>query len=180
MQSSEQSSELIERLVQPERPAVAAHLLARMREHHVTRWIARGSSDPLENEQAHGERPIPRQRQQRDRAHLDDVAGNGDGPELPRLVREPARDDAEPVAEPPAANARRRQRESPPVRFRCRATARERRHVRGGAGQAGDGRTAQGCTWRRPRTDPSARPNRRGPRAPPPARKQTSPTPLRR
>jgi hypothetical protein len=81
-----------------------------VREHHITRRVASRLADPFEDDQQRRHLPAPGQRQQRHCRHLDDVAGDRDRPELAGAVAEPARDQAQAVAEQFAEAGDRRHR----------------------------------------------------------------------
>ena len=97
-QGAEQRPQLVERLVHPERPAVA-NLLRRMGQHHVPWWIPGRTPEPLEDDQHARELPAQGEGKQRHGGHLDDVAEDGDRPELTRPVAEPSGDQSEAVPE---------------------------------------------------------------------------------
>ena len=97
-QRSEQGPELIQRLVQAERPPVTSHLPAGVGQQDGPRRVSDRLADPLEDQQRRRRRPAPGQRQRGDRGHLDDVAEDGDGPELTGTIRQSTRDHAQAVA----------------------------------------------------------------------------------
>jgi hypothetical protein len=61
---ADQGAELVQRLVEPERPAVAPDLLGRMGEHDVARRVPRGLAHAFEDDQEGGHLPVPSQRQE--------------------------------------------------------------------------------------------------------------------
>ena len=80
-----------------EAPTIS-HLPGGVREHHITRWVAGRLADALEDNQQGGNRPVPGQRQERHRGHLDDIAEDGDRPVLAALVTEATRNQAQAVS----------------------------------------------------------------------------------
>ena len=84
--------------MQAERPPVTSHLPAGVGQQDGPRRVSDRLADPLEDQQRRRRRPAPGQRQRGDRGHLDDVAEDGDGPELTGTIRQSTRDHAQAVA----------------------------------------------------------------------------------
>ena len=84
-----------------------------MREHRVAGRVAGRLAHAFENDEHRGNRPAPGQGQERNGDHLDDVAGDGDRPELMGGVGEPPRHQAEAVAEQLAQTAHHRDHHRP-------------------------------------------------------------------